>query len=144
MKKTRVDLDPKGPITFEREVAIPTPTGEALQVCFAFVVRSRVEYAEFVTRRISRMKVFEEPQAEVLKIEAQPERKPELADLAAEANKRAAENILDMARDWGIEGADFTRENVVKFCNLYPGAERAIFDDYQTGSLEGRLGNLPT
>ena len=82
------------------------------------------------------MKAFEEPQAD--------EARPPLAELAAEANRRAAENILDMASDWGIEGAEFTRDNVIKFCNLYPGAERAIFDDYQTGSLEGRLGNLPT
>ncbi len=137
MKKTRVDLDPKGPITFEREVAIPTATGVELKVGFAFVVRSRLDYAEFVKRRIDRMRPFEEQAEEVRAA-------PDLAVLAADANQRAADNILDMATDWGIEGADFTRENVIKFCNLYPGAERAIFDDYQTGSLEGRLGNLPT
>lgn len=146
MKKTRVDLDPKGPITFEREVAIPTPTGEELRLCFAFVVRSRTQWAEFVKRRLERMKVFDEP------LEPMPERigpverpaQRDLVELAGEANRRNAENILDMAVDWGVEGVDFTRENVARFCNLYPGAERAIFDDYQHGSLEGRLGNSPT
>ena len=145
MKKVRIELDPQGPITIEREVAIPTFDGSPLKVCFAFRVRTRVDFAEQIAQpRIDRMSATAREavmeQREVAKTGEIPSPK-DIGKLAAAHVVAQVASILAMASDWGIEGQDFNEENVRKFVNLYPGAEDAIFEDYRKGSVEGRLGN---
>lgn len=142
-KKVRIDLAPQGPITFEREIKIPTPDGAALKLAFVFRWRSKVEMAEFTQPRLDRMRAAAVAAAsdETARMRGEDVPARSLKDIAAEANEMAADSIMAMACDWGIEGVEFTRENVLRFVNLYPGAEDAIFSDYRVGMLEGRLGN---
>lgn len=142
MKKVRIDLAPKD-ITFEREVSIPTSDGSDLKLCFAFRHRTRTEFAAFTQPRLERLHVLAQQAIaqEEARLRGEIAGAKDLLAMAEEANLRNADSILQMASDWGIEGEEFTRENVARFCNLYPGAEDAIFEDYRRGMLEGRLGN---
>lgn len=142
MAKIKLDLDQDEVLTVTREVSIPTKTGKALKVKFDFIVRDRVAMGEFKQPRM------EEAQEEMRRIRdlsrAAVEDGEDAIDLkkeAAEACARDATRILAMAKGWNVD-LEFTAENLTKFCRRYPGAEAAVYEDYTTTMLQGRLGNL--
>lgn len=150
--KIKLDLDPKEPITYEREVSIPTPSGEALKVPFTFRHRTRKEMAALADVHVQRQREqWQELQAEALRERQEREEaekagktylppfKP-AASLIDQALKDDAQAILDIAIGWGL-AYDFNLDNVVKFLSLYAGAANVISADYRKSMTEGRLGN---
>lgn len=132
MAKAKIDLDPKGDITYQREVSIPTPSGKALKVSFTFKQRTREQMAELLDTYIA--KARESAKQEV----------PEDSKMVDQVEQSIASDvsaILDVATDWNVEGYDFTTVNLTKFLRLYPGAAMAIVTDYRISQTEGRLGN---
>jgi glutamate/tyrosine decarboxylase-like PLP-dependent enzyme len=130
--KAKIDLDPKGEITYEREVSIPTPSGKALKVSFTFKQRTREKMAELLDTYIAKAR------------ESAKQELPEDAKMVDQVEQSIASDvsaILDVATDWNVDGYQFTAENLTKFLRLYPGAAMAIVTDYRISQTEGRLGN---
>jgi len=152
MAKIKIDLDPKGPLTYDREVPIPTPSGKPLKVTFTFKHRTREQMAELRERYIAKARdayilATAEVEQEKAKREAEekagrtylpPEAKLVEGIPEAIANDVAA--VLDVADGWNLD-AEFTAENIGKFLMLYAAAPKAIGDDYFVSMTEGRLGN---
>lgn len=138
MAKIKIDLNPTGPITFERVVEIPTPSGKPVKLPLTFKHRTREQMAALMdTYRQRAKETVEEPAASEDSEEA-------TADYLASVRRAMdsdVEAIMDVVVGWGIDGAEFTHENVLKFISLYPGAALAIISDYRVGMTQGRLGN---
>lgn len=135
-KKVAVDLDPQGPVTFERTLKIPTPSGKVLEIVFTFLHRDREQYAALMEQWRERGDAAKDTLA-------QPEGDA-AADIVGNTKKLLeieVDSFMDTVTDWNIDGFGFSRENVVRFLRRYPGASRTVIGDYSVGMNEGRLGN---
>lgn len=158
----RIDLDPEGPITFVRPIGIPTPSGDAMKIDFTFLHRDADEMAalqeDWAERGRTALKadaVEKKARDAARKARIEAGDDPDTVALdeplrvrehTIEKREADADAIMAVATDWGLKapsGAkyEFTRENVVKFLKLYPGAAIKIITDYRVGLTEGRLGN---
>lgn len=152
MAKIKIDLDPKGPITYDREVAIPTPSGKPLKMTFTFKNRNREEMAELREKYIAKARDnYVQATAEVEKEKSRREEDeksgrtymppdPKLVEGVPEAIANDVAAVLDVACGWNLD-YEFNAENVGKFLALYAAAPKAIGDDYFVSMTEGRLGN---
>ncbi len=150
--KIKIDLDPEGPITFDREVSIPTPSGKPLKVTFTFRHRTREEMAEMTERYTEKARAqYVEVQDEIRREKAAreeaeargetylpPPRK--LVEGVAEALRSDVEAVMDAATGWNLH-QEFNEENLTKFFRLYSQAAVTIATDYRVSMNEGRLGN---
>jgi|JI9StandDraft_2_1071091.scaffolds.fasta_scaffold02539_8 hypothetical protein len=151
-QKIKIDLDPTGPLTFERDVPIPTPDGKPLKVRFTFKHRTREEMAEMSEQYMQKARdqyqqLQEEAQREkVARDEAEARGEvympnaPKLVDGVADAIRSDVATVMDCATDWNLD-KEFNAENLAKFFRLYVGAGNAIASDYRKSMTEGRLGN---
>lgn len=152
MAKIKLDLDPQGPITYDREVAIPTPSGKPLKVMFTFKHRTREEMAELRERYIAKARenyVQATAEVEQEKVRREADEKagrtymppePKLVEGVPEAIATDVAATMDIATDWNID-SEFNATNLSKFFSLYTAAPKAIGDDYFVSMTEGRLGN---
>lgn len=158
----RIDLDPEGPITFQRPINIPTPSGEAMPVVFTFIHRDsdqmavlqeewvehgravlKTEVAEKKARESARKVRIDGGEDADLVILDEPMR---LKDMTRQKREHDADAVMAVATDWSLKSPagtkyEFTRENLVKFLKRYQGAALTIITDYRIGMSEGRLGN---
>ena len=152
MAKAKIDLNPQGPITFEREVAIPTPSGKPMKLKMTFKHRTRQEMAEMTERYVAKaraqyVEMQEEMKAEKAAQEAAeargdiylpPEQK--LAEGVPDAIQADVDAVLDIATGWELAD-EFNAENLAKLFGLYNRSAKAIAEDYRVSMNEGRLGN---
>lgn len=152
MANIKIDLDPKGPITYDREVAIPTPSGKPLKVTFTFKHRNREEMAALREKYIAKARdnyILATVEVEEERARREADKNagrtymppdPKLVEGVPEAIASDVAAVLDVANGWNLD-YEFTAENVGKFLALYAAAPKAIGDDYFVSMTEGRLGN---
>lgn len=150
--KIKIELDPQGPITFDREVSIPTPSGKPLKVTFTFRHRTREEMAEMTERYTAKAREqYVELQEELhreKKRREEAEAKGEvylpparnLVEDVPKALQSDVDAVMDAAVGWNVD-AEFNVENLTKFFRRYAQAAVAIATDYRVSMNEGRLGN---
>lgn len=152
MAKIKLNLDSSEPITFLREVAIPTPSGAELKIGFHFKHRTREQMADLIEAHAKKADEhaekakadFDAQTAAAEKAEKAGKKPPAtrpLADYTREAIARDVQAVMDVASDWEVEGIAFNTEALTKFFSFYAGAARAITADYRVSMNEGRLGN---
>lgn len=129
MDRIKLNLEPGEAITFEREVAIPTPDGNPFKLKFLFRHRTREQVAEMFDR------VAAAKPADGEAVPAKP-----MVEMVRDAIKRDVALVLEIAADWGAE-PKFDADNLARFFGLYAGAAAAIAVDYRISLVEGRLGN---
>lgn len=152
MAKIKLDLDPQGPITFDREVSIPTPSGKVLKVAFTFLHRTREQLAELSdqmvmaareryeqSQREAEIEAVREAQAKADKVPYLPQFKPAV-DQVEQGLREDVEAVMRAATGWNLD-YEFTAENLTKFFRLYLGAAAAITAEYNVSMTKGRLGN---
>ncbi len=150
--KVKIDLDPQGPVTFERKVPIPTPDGKKLEITFTFLHRTREEMAEFQDefadkareqlRKMQEQSLREKEALEKAQESGQvylPEARPMKADVSQSIADDVAA-VMRMATGWNAD-AEWSEENLTKFFRRYAKAAAAIGNDYRVSMVEGRLGN---
>lgn len=153
MAKIKIDLDPQGPITFEREVSIPTPSGKVLKVPFTFRHRTREEMAALTDGYIQQAREQFEKMQQTIAAERAASKEAEAegrvyvppfkptVDGVDDGLKSDVRAVMDAATGWGLAEYEFNAENIEKFLRLYAGAATAIASDYRKSMTEGRLGN---
>ena len=151
-KKLKIDLDPQGPLTFEREVPIPTPDGKTLKVTFTFNHRKREEMAalsdEYMRKAREQFQSLQEEAQREKASRDEAESRGEVymppqkntVDDVENAIRNDVETVMDCVTDWNLD-AEFNADNLAKFFRLYVGAGNAIASDYRKSMTEGRLGN---
>lgn len=151
-QKIKIDLDPQGPITFKRTVAIPTPDGKPLKIEFDFKYRDREEMAAMTERYME--KAREELPSLLAEQKEQKDAAaaaeatgyvyippmPKLVDGVDEAIRNDVETVMDCASGWNVD-APFDAETLTKFFRRYAKAAVTIASDYRVSMTEGRLGN---
>ncbi len=140
MAKPKIDLDPVGPITFKRQIDIPTPSGKALQITWELKHRTRDEMAILGNSYAHKAYEIRTAAAES-KEDDRPMDKEQALAQSAEVTNTDVELILDVACGWDVDGYAFTRENIFKLCQLYPATAGTVLRHYNTSMHEGRLGN---
>lgn len=126
--RLRVDLDPQGPLTFKRDVEIPTPDGASLTLPVVFKYRDREAVAA----------LFDGYRAEADAEAAVPNRPvAESVRAAIESDVRTLRDLMD---GWGLD-YPFDDDHLRKLCVRYAGAAFAIVTDYRVSLTAGRLGN---
>jgi hypothetical protein len=144
-KKLAIDLDPKGPIYFNRSIKIPTGDGKPLTVDFDFLFRDRIEMAELLQKwdtqveqsRAEAKSAVDAAGAAETQVNAP---RPDLVAATNEGIDADVETLMDFVTGWNLV-SDFNRENLAKFVRKYPGAPLALVRDYREGMTQGRLGN---
>lgn len=141
-KKIVLDLDPQGPITFTRVVAIPTCDGRPLEIEFEFLFRDRIGMAELMQKWGDLTKASRDAATLAASQESQPTPPP--FDVVASTREGIAsdvETLMDFISGWNVSNNPFNAENIAKFVRRYPGAPLALVRDYRVAMTEGRLGN---
>lgn len=151
-KKISIDLDPQGPLTFEREVSIPTPDGKPLKVTFTFKHRTREEMAAMQDAYMAKAREQYRQLQETAIAEKQAQADAEAAgqvymptmassaDGVEAAIRSDVETVMDCATDWNLT-AEFNADNLAKFFRRYVKAAETIAADYRVSMTQGRLGN---
>lgn len=128
MAKDTLDLTSEAPISFDAQVDIPTPDGNAKRITITYKWRDRIQMAALFDSYLAAARK-EEPAAE----------RP-LAEAVKATIESDVEAIFDVATGWKL-GADFDAQNLRKLCTRYPGAASAILGHYRDALTRGRLGN---
>ena len=126
--KPRIDLDPQGPITFKRDVRIPTPDGAELVLPVVFKYRDREAVAALFDR------YREEAEAEI----AKPGRPVDQS--VRDAIESDVKTLRDLMDGWGL-AYPFDDAHLRLLCVRYAGSALAIVTDYRVSLTSGRLGN---
>ena len=142
--KIKLNLDPDTPLTFEREVTIPTPSGKALKVVWTFKHRTTDELAALYQKWVDKARAEDEAakaRATASEGTSDPVPVPDLLDNVRATQRRDVADILDIASGWNLDGYAFDETNVAKFVALYKAAGDVLREDYRVSMTEGRLGN---
>lgn len=136
------------PTTFKKVVSFEDINGEKLSIEWTYNYRTRTEFGDWLES------LFEKANAEAqARLQVDPAAEGATADGAAtelprfsmatfmrSATQNATQYLMEAASGWNLD-IDFTRENVQKFCDEYPGGATESQEGYRTACAEGRLGN---
>lgn len=130
MAKVTLGARPK---QFSKTVKFPMLEGGEGAVELQYIYRTRTEFGNFVDELMTAADVNPaSAEAEDIKFSLQ---------LAMEKTRDAnADYIMKVVKGWNLD-VDFSRANVVQFCDEFPGGAIAVMDAYRAAITEGRSGN---
>lgn len=141
-KKISIDLSPQGPITFKREVKIPTPDGKPLAIEFGFKARTRLEMAELQEKwGTTDSPLLDEARAAMEEAAKNGEKvRIEHVSITKESIENEVPMLLDILTEWNLD-IELSRDSLTLFVNRYPGAFATLTSDYRESINQGRVGN---
>lgn len=123
------------PEAFPHTIKFPMLDGTEGVITVQYKYRTRSEFAAFwdrITAASDKAMTAENAGSE--------EGKRSLAKMFATANKKNAEDVLDILKGWDLD-EDLNFDNVMQLCDELPQAVAAVVGDYYTALTTGRLGN---
>jgi hypothetical protein len=120
------------PKNIKRLVKVALPEGGTATLNMDFIYRTRREMGEFLDEILKEARVKTNAMADDLDLS--------LAEALATAVEKNAEYIMACATGWDLED-EWTRANVERFCDEYPGVAIAVMTAYRETMSEGKAGN---
>ena len=97
-----------------------------------FIYRTRREVGEFLDEILK--------DARVATTTTQDDIDMSLAEALSKAVEKNADYIMKAAQGWDLED-EWSRANVERFCDEYPGVAIAVMTSYREAMSEGKAGN---
>ena len=120
------------PKTIKQRVKVALPEGGTATVEMQFIYRTRREVGEFLDEILK--------DARVATTTTQDDIDMSLAEALSKAVEKNADYIMKAAQGWDLED-EWSRANVERFCDEYPGVAIAVMTTYREAMSEGKAGN---